>query len=318
MQKYCKLIFIYSAALTHPLIAYDQPFINLGFSNMLDGGPVRPTYGWYIYQIEQYYGAHKFLNAQGAPIDCVPSPKTTVWDAVTSITYQTESSPILGAQTGLSVGIPYVFSSVISKNTLDLLDSGKGFGDLLVGTFLQWPPLMYKNRGLLVTRLELDVSFPTGKNKAYAIFNPGNGLFFINPYWAGTFYFTKKCAASWRLQYVWSSINKNTTIQPGQAIFMNYDLEYEIIPHFWVGAVGYFLQQITDSKVAGVLTPGRKDILLPLARAPFTNVKKSYTALPIFILKWPQKTELKALALLLVLFITFKLLLQATFFHKHQ
>ncbi len=264
MQKYCKLIFIYSAALTHPLIAYDQPFINLGFSNMLDGGPVRPTYGWYIYQIEQYYGAHKFLNAQGAPIDCVPSPKTTVWDAVTSITYQTESSPILGAQTGLSVGIPYVFSSVISKNTLDLLDSGKGFGDLLVGTFLQWPPLMYKNRGLLVTRLELDVSFPTGKNKAYAIFNPGNGLFFINPYWAGTFYFTKKCAASWRLQYVWSSINKNTTIQPGQAIFMNYDLEYEIIPHFWVGAVGYFLQQITDSKVAGVLTPGRKEHIVAI------------------------------------------------------
>ncbi|MBY0109755.1 MAG: transporter [Candidatus Babeliaceae bacterium] len=81
---------------------------------------------------------------------------------------------------------------------------------------------------MFVTRLELDVSFPTVKNEADVALNPGNGLYFINPYWAETFYFTGKCTASWRLQYVWSSINKKTHVQTGQAIFMNFGLKYDI------------------------------------------------------------------------------------------
>jgi anthranilate 1,2-dioxygenase (deaminating, decarboxylating) large subunit len=262
MQKCLKFIFIYLLCMSSQVIPYDLPFVNLGFTNILDGGPVRPTYGWYIYEFFQYYGSHKFLNAQGSIID--PSLKTTVWDNVTAITYQTQSKPILGAQTGISAGIPIIFSSTISKNNLGLTDSGTGFGDLFGGPFLQWSPITYKDRPIFVNRLEFDVSFPIGKNKKGAVFNPGNGFYYINPYWAATFYFTKRCAASWRLQYVWSSIDKKTKIQAGQAIFMNFDLEYELFNNFWFGPVGYFLQQITNSKVDCVSTPGRKEHIVAL------------------------------------------------------
>lgn len=264
MKNYVKCFLMLLLIGVPKLSSYDEPFINLGFTNILDGGPVRPTWGWYLYHFFQYYGSHKFRNAQGCPLGGICSPKTTTWDAFTTLVYQTESKPILGAQTGFSAGIPYFFYSSIERNSLNLLDSGKGFGDLLAGPFLQWSPILYKNRPLFVTRVEIDFNFPCGKFKKYAIFNPGNGLYFINPYWAATFYFTKHCASSWRLQYIWSSINKKTKIQPGQAIFMNFDLEYEPHHNLWAGIVGYFLQQITNSKVNGISTPGRKETIVAL------------------------------------------------------
>ena len=246
------------------LSGYDQPFINLGFTNMLDGGPVRPTYGWYVYQFFQYYGAHKFMNAQGSLVGGTSSPHTTVWDSVTSLTYQTKHPIILGAKTGVSAGIPIIFYSTISPNALGFLDSGTGFGDIYGGPFLQWNPIIYKDRPLFVTRIEFDVSLPCGKFNKHAAFNPGNGLYFINPYWAATLYFPRHLAASWRLQYVWSSFNKKTHTQPGQAIFMNFDLEYELHTNCWAGVVGYFLQQITDSKINKVAVPGRKEFIVAL------------------------------------------------------
>jgi len=265
MHKFYRFITFFLILIINNIHSYDLPFINLGFSNILDGGPIRPTHGWYLFQYINYYGADKFLDKDGCLLGGVPSPKTTTWAGITNLTYQTESAPILWAKTGISVGVPYVFSSTVSKNNaLGFKDSGAGFGDFYAGTFLQWDPIFYKDRPLFVTRLELNVSFPTGKYKRGIFINPGNGFYFINPYWAATFYFTQKCAASWRLQYAWSSINKKTCIQAGQAIFMNFDLEYEIFNNFWLGPVGYFLQQITDSKVNGVSTPGRKEHIVAI------------------------------------------------------
>ncbi len=269
MQKYFSWLALSLLCITSGLFTYDQPFINLGFTNILDGGPIRPTSGWYLYQYINYYGAHKFLDKNGCLLAGVPSPKTTTWGGITNLTYQTESAPILWAKTGFSLGVPYNFSSSIAANTLGLTDSGAGFGDLYGGTFLQWDPVMYKDRALFVSRLEINVSIPTGKYKRGIFLNPGNGFYFINPYWAATFYFTQKCAASWRLQYAWSSKSKFTKVQAGSAMFMNFDLEYEIFNNFWLAMVGYFLQQLNNSRVNGVSTPGRKEHVVAVGPGAF-------------------------------------------------
>jgi len=110
-----------------------------------------------------------------------------------------------------------------------------------------------------VHRFELGSSYPAGKFKRGYFFNPGNGCYYINPSWAATFFFNRKLSISTQLNYVWSSEKKYTCVQPGQAIYLNYSLEFEALKNFWVSACGYYLQQITDSKIKGIKVPGRRE-----------------------------------------------------------
>ena len=250
--------------LAQPIAGYNEPGVNLGLTNFLDGGPLRPQPGFYWSQYLQYYQSNKFLDQCGNLLGGVPSPKLKAWYFITEFIYQFEQE-ILKANPGFSVVLPAALSSSITRNDLGILDSGSGVGDLLLGAYLQFKPLKHHERHILVSRVELSASFPTGKNKqpGQAI-NAGNGFYYINPYWAATLYFSPQFAASWRLNYLWNSTNKKTRIKAGQALFLNFDLQFEAVPKLWLGINAYTFQQLQNDKLCGVTIPHSKETVTGL------------------------------------------------------
>lgn len=245
------------------LYGYHLPSVNLGTSNFLDGGPLRMLPGWYWGESTKYYHSNRLIDNKGNQVGNVNASPINVFSVNTAFVFQSDRTSIIGAKWGFSAVLPIALAVDVSKNSLGLQSAGAGFGDLAGGAFLQWETLMRKDgEPLFVHRIEFDVSFPTGKwvkNKL----SPGNGLYFLNPYWAGAFYFSRHWAISWRLHYLWNSKNKQK-IQPGTAVYANFDMEYEVAKHLWVGLAGYWLQQVTDDHFGGIKIPGSRERVIGL------------------------------------------------------
>ena len=114
-MKFCSKYVIFSLFVTtQTIIGYDQPLLDIGLTNILDGGPVRPTYGWYFYEYIQYYKVDKLTNAQGHALGNLPAPKSKSWYGITELVYQTQQDILFNAQAGFDIALPYAFSSFIS------------------------------------------------------------------------------------------------------------------------------------------------------------------------------------------------------------
>jgi hypothetical protein len=88
----------------------------------------------------------------------------------------------------------------------------------------------------------------------------------VNPYYAFTWLPFERLETSWRLHYLWNSVNdapgpgyEATTIQPGQAIHINGAVSVEVAGPVRAGVAGYVLQQITDSLADGRHVAGSRE-----------------------------------------------------------
>lgn len=246
---------MFSVLITSPVIAYDQPAVNLGFTSFLDGGPPAGP-GLYFTEYLQYYSADKLANH--------PAPNATV-DVTVSLNqliYQSDQVLLLGGKWGLDVIVPIVdFNS-------DLPANSTGIGDILVGPYLQWDPIMGKNGPRFMQRVELQTIFPTGRYDSSKALNPGSNFFSFNPYWAATLFVTPQLTTSWRLHYLWNAKNDDPFIgsgagetQAGQAIHGNFAVAYEVIPKkLRLGLNGYFMNQIGNSQADGSDSPAKEKV----------------------------------------------------------
>jgi len=189
------------------------------------------------------------------------------WISLNQFIYQSDTPVLFGGKWGLDVIVPLVCLDATDANGV-LSDNSGGIGDIYVGPFLQWDPIMGPNGPKFMHRIELQFILPTGKYDNDKTLNPGNNHFSFNPYWAGTYFFTPKLTASWRVHYLWNAENDDPFIglaandsQPGQAWHANFAAAYELLPkQLRVGVNGYYFDQIGDSQVDGVDVAGKEKV----------------------------------------------------------
>lgn len=250
--------------------AYDQPAVNLGFTSFLDGGPPAGP-GYYFSEYLQYYGSSQ-LNDQNGDELPLPKPKVTALVSLSQFLYQSNQPVLLGGKWGLDVIVPVVsLSADYGPPGNGPADNGTGIGDLLVGPFIQWDPIMGANGPRFMHRIELQILLPTGKYDKEKELNPGSGFLSFNPYWSGTYFITPKLTSSLRFHYLWSAANSDPNrgfgaaddAQAGSAVHANLAADYEMMPKkLRVGVNGYYLKQIADTKAGGDDVADRQEQVL--------------------------------------------------------
>ncbi|MGV8074391.1 MAG: transporter [Syntrophobacteraceae bacterium] len=265
----------------NPCWANDLPALNLGLTSFLDGGPPAGP-GFYFSQYFQYYRSTKLADAKGHGF--LTDDELDVFVSLSQFIYQSSAELLPGVRPGICVNIPIVaFDLDHASPWIPIQDNGAGVGDILVGPFLQWDPIMCGNRPIFVHRIELSMIFPTGKYDSNRELNPGSNFFSFNPYWAATVFPTPKWEVSWRIHYLWNAENDDPNrnyfpaddTQAGQAIHLNFATSYEIIEkRLRAGLNGYYLKQITDTQADGHDISGSREQVLGIGPGAVLHYSK--------------------------------------------
>jgi hypothetical protein len=244
--------------------------VNLGFTSFLDGGPPAGP-GFYFAEYLQYYSASRFNDHNGDEM-ALPDPQVTALVSLSQLLYQSNQPVLFGGKWGLDLIVPAVsLSADYGSDGAFPADNGTGIGDLLVGPYLQWDPVMGANGPRFMHRVELQVILPTGKYDKDKELNPGSGFISLNPYWAGTWFVTPKATTTARLHYLWNAANSDPNrgfgavddAQAGAAVHANLAAEYEVMPkQLRLGINAYYLKQIADTKAGGHDVPDRREQVL--------------------------------------------------------
>lgn len=245
--------------------AFDLPVVNLGLTSFLDGG-LPAGNGWYLQQYFQNYSSHRLTDQNGDKLG-LPKTKLDYQVSVTQLSYVSDLR-LGNGNLGLNMLLPVVTRMKVDDglNNAALKDQG-GMGDLLVGPFIQFDPVMGPNGPRFVQRVELQVNIPTGEYDRDKDINPSNHAWSFNPYWAGTYWFTPNWTASVRAHYLYNFKNDKpnyafgdvSDIQAGQALHANFATEYAVTPQLRLGLNGYWLKQITDTQIDGHDVSGRRE-----------------------------------------------------------
>lgn len=259
-KKILGLIFI-----THTSFASDLPTVNLGLSSFVDGA-VPAGSGWYAQTYFQNYRADSIRDTHGNKI-ALPQSEIDYQSIVQQISYMSDIK--LGSgNIGLNMVIP-VLAHVDVDDGLNnqVIKANRGLGDIIIGPFIQFDPVMGQDGPKFSHRFEFQINLPTGEYDRNKDINPGANAVSLDPYWAATYWLNPKWTLSTRLHYLYNFKNNNPNysfgnaedIQAGQALHANFESSYAITPQLRLGINGYWLNQITDTQVDGENVKGRRE-----------------------------------------------------------
>ncbi len=252
-------------ASTQLACAYDLPALNLGLTSFMDGG-LPAGGGWYVQQYLQNYSANHLRDKDGNDLG-LPRHELDYQLALTQLSYLSDLR-VGNASLGLNMLVPIIAHIDVDDGLGNAaLKARSGVGDLLIGPFIQFDPIMGPDGPRFVHRIELQVNLPTGQYDRDRDINPGNNAWSFNPYWAATYWFTPKWTASLRAHYLYNGKNNAPVralgdlddMQAGQALHANFTTEYAITEHLRLGLNGYWLKQISDTRFDGHEVSGRRE-----------------------------------------------------------
>ena len=278
MNKHIGIFCILIASLWHSNNnGYGLPYLGLGSSSFLDGGPLRQVPGWYFEFYNQNYTTHRFLDNNGKLLGGIPSPHYNLWATAYEFIYLSDKDFLGIGNLGFDITLPVIFYSHVQKNSLGFRDSSSGLGDLVFGVYAQPYAHFRDGNPFFVQRFEFDVSIPSGRNKLPdKNINPGNGVLFLNPYWAATLYLGHY-SVSWQLNYLWVADNHRTHLKAGDTVYVNFAFAYEINSNFFAGINGYFLQQLIDNRLDGIRVPGSRERVLGIGFGGLYSFERHFT-----------------------------------------
>ena len=279
-----------------PSLAFNQPPLNLGLTDILDGALPGP--GTYFTEYIQAYQSDKFKDHDGNSIP--GDPKVANVLSMNQFVHVYKHR-ILGGHLGMDVLLPVV--AISGSGTVGppgptsppVSTNPAVFGDPVIGPFLQWFDTKLLGRPFF-QRVELDITPPIGQYDKKYLANPGSNLWTIEPYYAFTWFLTPEVSTSWRIHYTYNTKNDDpfappgvTSVKPGQAFHFNYSLEYEFFKSFRGAVAGYYLKQITEDETNGVKGNGTKEQVFAVGPAV------SWAASPNFFLglktQWESSAE---------------------------
>jgi len=242
-----------------PVRAGTLPPVNLGFTSFMDGGPPAGP-GLYFTEYAQYWHSDNFQDHEGdSSFPASVGEELNAWINLNQLIYQSNQELLCGGKWGLDLIVPVVsldldYATIPPSPPAPPVpqDNGTGIGDILIGPYIQWDPVMGEKGPLFMHRVELQVTLPTGKYSDSKALNPGSNIYTFNPYWAGTLFVTPKLTATTRVHYLYNSKNRDTNVHAGQAVHANFAMSYELIPKaLRIGINGYYLKQIEASDMNG-------------------------------------------------------------------
>lgn len=247
------------SALVVPCLCVGQaqlPTVNLGETNFEDGFAFP---GLFVEEFPESYAASGLWDGHG---NRLPGRSHLIAESTTTHVAWITKKRVLGGW----------FAAEVLQPLADLdvrLGDGsssrvRGFGDTTFGPGVQWAPKKIGN-GIFVHRFVLDVTVPTGTYSNKRAVNIGNHFVSLDPYYALT-YERKKIEFSARFHYLWNSANNDPftgfhirSIQPGQALHINYATSYEVRKNLRLGFNGYWLQQTTDHRINDIAVSHSKE-----------------------------------------------------------
>jgi hypothetical protein len=269
------------AALASVAQAQSQPAVNLGFTSFLDGGPPAGP-GFYFQEYVQYYHADYITDRDGDKIPVFDDIDLDVWVSLNQFIYQSDQKiPLIGGKWGVDLIVPVVYLD-LAPGSLPIDDNNGGIGDIVLGPFIQWDPIMGKNGPIFMHRVEFQNLLPTGKYDNDHALNPGSNFYSFNPYWAATLFILPQWELSWRLHYLWNDENDDPLAIPGvdetqagDAIHLNFASSWELIPKtLRAGVNGYYFQQVSDSEVNGRDVSGSREQVLGIGPGVVWHIRQ--------------------------------------------
>ena len=230
------------------------PAVNLGNTTFLDG-VAEP--GWVVEEIGA--GVHDNRAADFTGQIASTSPDTSSVTALTHIAWISHARTLGGWP-----GAESLFSGVWVN--AGPVGSTSGFGDVTLGPILQWSERKLFGAPIY-QRAALDFDIPLGTYSPKASLNIGSGHWDVQPAYTITVMPEKRIETSWRLFYLWNAPNNSPPIgdhasreQAGQAVHLNGTLAFEALKGLYVGANGYYLRQVSTSRIDTRAFPGRQEI----------------------------------------------------------
>jgi len=240
-------------------LAWRQPVLNLGLTNVLDGAAPPP--GLYLSMYTVLLTAPS-ANVKDAVLNAAfPDLKnldTTIAAIAPQIVWVSPyKCPYTGAQFGFD------FFPILGSISADLNDTGlpagavnnSPVGDVYFGPFLAFhQPL--GGPWSIHWVLEFDSIAPAGQYDNTKILQLASNHWTIEPWVSFTLFGPMGLELSSRLHYTYNFENDDfggARMTPGQAFHLNYALTKEVFsPKLRAGVVGYYLQQLTEDEINDV------------------------------------------------------------------